>query len=360
MTKDNILSAGAKPLGRRAALKLVGAAAGLSLPAPLISRAHAREVLYINTWGGPWEEAAKAHLFEPFMKDTGIEIRTVSPVSVAKLAAQVKSGAYDFDITSIGDADVIRANEAGLLEDIAKAPLDKSKLWPEAFFQNGLATYSFATLIAYRREKFPNGGPTNWAEFWDVQRFPGTRSLQRHPARVLAIALLADGVSPDKLYPMDLDRAFAKLDQIKPHIRVWWTQGPQSTQLLRDGEVDLIGIWQSAPVRMMKEGLPIEVQWNQAILDVGYWVVAKGTPRAALAWRFMNESVLNPERVARFCEANAYGPANPKAYQYIGPDAAKMMPTSPANRDKIVLQDMEKEGGQMQAANVRFERWVGR
>jgi putative spermidine/putrescine transport system substrate-binding protein len=50
-------------------------------------------------------------------------------------------------------------------------------------------------------------------------------------------------VPPDKLYPMDIEPAFKKLDQIKPHIKVWWTQGNQSQQLIRDGEIDMMSIW---------------------------------------------------------------------------------------------------------------------
>ena len=42
------------------------------------------------------------------------------------------------------------------------------------------------------------------------------------------LALLADGVAPSKLFPLDLDRAFHKLDQIKPNVAVWWKTGDQS------------------------------------------------------------------------------------------------------------------------------------
>ena len=70
----------------------------------------------------------------------------------------------------------------------------------------------------------------------------GARSVLRMPAspwrtRKPPIALLADGVPADKLYPIDMDRAFHKLDEIKPHITVWWTTGAQPAQLLLDKEV---------------------------------------------------------------------------------------------------------------------------
>lgn len=348
-----------KGMNRRSAIKLAGATAALTFPGPFINRAYAREVLYVNTWGGPWEESARVNWFEPFMRENNVEIKTVSPVSFAKLAAQVKTGVYEFDCTTLGDADIVRANEAGIIEDIKQAPIDQSKLWKDAVFQNGVGSHAFATLISYRKDKFQNGGPQTWAEFFDVKKYPGARCLQRHAGRVLALALLADGVPADKLFPMDLDRAFAKLETIKPSMRVWWTQGPQSGQLLRDGEVDLIGIWQTYPVRLIKEGIPVEMVWNQALLDKAYWVVSKGSPRRELAWKFI-QSAVQPERIAKFSLANVYGPLNPKAFDHISAEDAKLTPTSPENIRKVVQQDTSKAGDQMAEANKLFERWISR
>src|SRR5258705_369542 len=79
----------------------------------------------------------------------------------------------------------------------------KDKLFPDAIFANGISYCALGTNLCYRRDKFPNGGPQSWADFWDVKKFPGTRSLYNNAPRTLAFALLADGVAPDKLYPMD-------------------------------------------------------------------------------------------------------------------------------------------------------------
>ena len=339
--------------GRRPLLKGL---LGTALAIPAINRAYAREELYVNSWGGPWEVAAREHLFEPFTRDTGIEIKTVSPVSLAKLNAQVRTGVYEFDVTTLGDADIVQANAQGLLD---QNQLDPKTLWDGAVFQNGIGSHAFATVISYRKDVVTGDAPQSWTDFWDVKRFPGSRCLQRHAGRVIALALLADGVKPEDLYPMDLDRAFASLDKIKPHIRVWWAQGPQSRQLLRDREVDLIGIWQTYPVQLIKEGLPIALNWNQALLDKGYWVVAKGSPRRDAAWKFV-QSAVRPERVAAFARANFYGPLNPRAYDHISAEDAALMPTSPVNIGKVVVQDTAKAGPQLQEAARRFERWIGR
>lgn len=337
---------------RRAVIRAGAAgAAGLALPgAPFLRRARAAETLSVNTWGGPWEEAARTHLFDPFTAETGIAIRTVSPVSVARLAAQVEAGAYAFDVTTLGGGDIVRANRAGIIAPAGPPP------YPGAVFENGVASHAFATTIAWRTDRFP-GGPRSWKDFWDVERFPGPRSLQRHVARILPIALLADGVPVTGLYPLDVDRAFASLDRIKPHIRVWWTQGSQSARLLRDGEVDLIGVWHGRLFEIRDAGAPVDLTWSQAEIDRAYWVVAKDTPREATARRFVDFAV-QAGPLAGFCQQANYGPLNPAAAERIARDALARMPTSPQNYPQTFEQDMAHFGPDPAAVERRFDAWI--
>lgn len=320
-----------------------------TLAAPHLARAQNTE-LYINSWGGPWLEAAKANLFGPFTEATGITIKTVSPVSFAKLAQQVRTGVYEFDVTTLGGGDIVRANEAGLLEEI-EAPYEG------ALFQNGAASHAFATMMAWRTDAGWTDTPKSWADFWDVERFPGARSLQRYAARVLPIALLADGVPVDELYPLDIERAFAKLDEIKPHIRVWWTGGSQSTQILRDGEVDMIGIWHGRYFEALDAGAPVDATWNQAEIDRAYWVVAKDTPNKDAAIEFVKFAT-SPEPLAGFVTQASYGALNPAANAFVPDTALPRMPSSPQNYPLTFEQDMNNWGGDPQEVSIRFDEWL--
>lgn len=352
-----ILPAWPAPLSRRRFLSSAGAIGALGLGSCGSQGAAQDRFLYVNTWGGVWEKGARRHIFDPFTRDTGIEIRTVSPVSFAKLASQVQTGAYEFDVTTLGAGEILRANKADLIDPIEHSRIETDRLWKGAVFMNGVTFDCFSTVIAYRTDKYPHGGPRNWQEFWDVERFPGNRSLQRYAARVLPIALLGDGVPVEKLYPLDLDRAFRSLDRIKPHIRVWWTAGNQSQEILRDGEVDLIGIWQGRVFELIDAGARVAMTWNQAEIDKGYWVVARGTPRAEIAWRFI-ESCCRPERQAGFAKEALSSPTNPDAFKYIDAAAARHMPTAPANYPLTFEQDIQNFGGDLEAATQRFEDWV--
>ncbi|WP_346891003.1 ABC transporter substrate-binding protein [uncultured Roseibium sp.] len=333
---------------RRHFLQLSGMAAASTLAMPYVARAQ-EKVLYVNSWGGPWLEAATANLFEPFTAETGIEIRTVSPVSFAKLAAQQKTGVYEFDVTTLGGGDILRADNAGIIEPLT-APYDGG------LFHNGVASHAFATVMAWRTDTI-KGTPKSWADFWDVETFPGGRSLQRYAARVLPIALLADGVAIEDLYPLDIDRAFASLDKIKPHIRVWWTAGAQSTQILRDGEVDMIGIWHGRYYEAEDAGAPVAMTWNQAEIDRAYWVVAKDTPNMDAAKAFV-EFATSAKPLAGFVSEANYGALNPAANDLIDAENAKRMPTSPDNYPLVFEQDMDNWGGDPHEVSMRFDEWL--
>ena len=125
----------------------------------------------------------------------------------------------------------LRASREGLAEPIDWTIVKEDDLPPSAVVADGfgIAQNILGTALCYRSGKYRDGGPSTWADFWDVKKFPGSRSLcLSYSPRTLIFALLADGVPRDQLYPLDIDRAFKKLDQIKPHVKVWWREGTQS------------------------------------------------------------------------------------------------------------------------------------
>ena len=138
---------------------------------------------------------------------------------------------------------------------------------------------------------------------------------------------------------------------------MWWTQGPQSQQLLRDAEVDAIGMWDTQATRLVEQKAPVTVCLNQAVIDIAYWAVAKGTPRAANAWRFVSFAI-QAEPLARFSIKNAYGPMNPEAFKFIPEAQAKLLPTHPDNFKSAIVLDAEKLLPQLDEMTKRFDQWL--
>jgi putative spermidine/putrescine transport system substrate-binding protein len=345
---------------RRTFLKGFAATATAAFAGPLIvtDRTIAQtRTIYVNTWGGSWTAAEEAAFFKPFTEQTGIRVRTAAPVSYAKLKAQVQSGNYEWDITSITQADLLRAEREGLVEPVDWTIVKKEKLFPDAVYANGLAYCALGTNLAYRRDKFPQGGPKSWADFWDVKKFPGNRAMLNNAVRTVQFALVADGVPVDKVFPLDVDRAFRKLDQIKPHIKVWWTQGNQSQQLLRDGEVDMIVMWNARASELQQQGHPVEVVWPGATITTTMWGVAKGAPNRKPAWEFLQFAV-QPKPQADFANKLYYGPTNPEAFKYISPEVSRQLPTYPENVKVAIKPDTVAEADQTARIQERFTQWL--
>jgi putative spermidine/putrescine transport system substrate-binding protein len=335
---------------------LGGIAAGVAAPATIQAVAQSR-TLYVNTWGGSWTAAEEAAYFRPFTEQTGIRIRTVAPVSYAKLKAQVESRSYEWDVTVIEQGELRRAQKEGLIEPIDWSIVHKASLFPGADFADGIAACALGTNLAYRADKFPDGGPTSWADFWDVEKFPGPRAMINNPVRALAFALAADGVAVDGMFPLDVDRAFRKLDQVKKHIKVWWTQGNQSQQLLRDGEVHMMAIWNARASELKAQGVPVGLVWNGATIHTTMWCVAKGAPNRDIAWRFI-ELAVQPKPQAEFCNRLYYGPANPAAFTFVNPAIADQMPTYPPNAKVAVMPDAEWFADNAGKIQERFTQWL--
>ncbi len=349
-----------KPRGisRRTILKAGGSASAfIAAPFVLRSTAAQENVLFINTQGGAWTAALKTAYFEPFTAKTGIQVRTVEPVSLAKLKAQVRSGTYEWDVSEFNSLEYYEAAEDDLIEPLDFSIVKKQNIPANWQPDKGVPSLVVGTNIAYRKDRFPHGGPQSWADFWDVKKFPGKRSLQNRAAVSLEQALLADGVPMDRLYPLDIDRAFKKLDEIKPHITVWWSQGAQSATLIGDGEIDLISIWNGRCQAVIDAGAPVELVWNQSHSDCGVWFAPKGGMRRKQAMQFL-DFALEAEPQGRMCDIIPYGPSNPEALKFMSPASIAKSPTSPEHAKIAYWPDTHWIVSRNAKLNERWAQWI--
>src|SRR6185369_2006644 len=168
----------------------------------------------------------------------------------------------------------------GLIQKLDKSIVDVSNLTPDSRDDYSVVFGFYSTAMGYNRQKFSDDKrPRSWQQFWDVKAFPGRRALRNHPVDNLEFALLADGVPADKIYPIDLDRAFKSLDRIKQHIAVWWKDGAQPAQMLLDGEVDFTSGWHGRFFALAKQGEKrIGAEWTGSMLKASWVGVPVGAP----------------------------------------------------------------------------------
>src|SRR5882757_1391953 len=323
-------------LGRRALPGICFAAlATLSLPA------HAADQITFVSQGGAYQKAQTIAILDPAASKLGITINQDSiPDAWPVIKSQVAGGKPTWDVVDVPTGYCLRGGEQGLVEKLDFAKLPNAAAMPEDYRNAYSVAYEFySSVLAYSQKKYPaEAAPNSWADFWDVTRFPGRRALRNHPIATLEAALMADGVAPDKLYPLDVDRAFRKLEEIKPNITVWWTSGAQSAQLLNDGEVDMVMAWNGRVSALAKEGAKVAFTYSQGILQSTSLCILKGAPNLPTSISFLNEAV-DPVNQANLPLHIDYGPANPKAFDtgVVKPERAAQLPSAPANASKQAL-----------------------
>jgi len=334
------------------------AAAAFTLPNVYVNRARGAETLVVRDPGGPWTKAGQEGFYKPFTKETGIEIVQVAaahePISQVKAMVDAKSYTWDVVILTISNQDLL--GPLGYLEEIDWSGADMSEIIPKGRSKWFMGTDVYATTLAYRTDTMKKP-LESWADVWNVSGFPGRRCLRKHPIDSMEQALLADGVAPDKLYPLDADRAFKKLDQIKKDVQIWWTGGAQASQLLKTGEVDILATWNGRSQAAIDDGAPAKIVWNQALYSVEGWTIPKGNPKAEMG-RKLIKFCANPDRQAEFAKHIAYGPTNPNAFKSIDKQRAAMLPTNPDHFSKLIFQSNEFWGPNQEKLIERFNAWL--
>ena len=221
----------------------VGAAAA-GMPAFAIlgaggARAQSKEIRMIES-GGKSGESIEVGYIEPLTKKTGIKVLRESPSSLGKLRALVESGQTSTVLFELGSGVMVQARKLGLIEKIDWAAVAPAAMFPEAKNDYGFGYQYFSTIMAWRAGQ---KAPKTWAEFFDTKAFPGKRCLPDYPHYCLPFAVMATGVPADKLFPLDVEAGFKKLNEIKKDISVWWKAGAQPPQLLKDNEVQYAICW---------------------------------------------------------------------------------------------------------------------
>lgn len=252
------------------ALAAIGLAAVTLAPT---KSAFAADQLTITHGGGSFGKVLRKDVFDPFTKKSGIKITEAEyDYNTVKLRAMVETNTVIWDVVYVTEAAVKRLCDEGIVETIdwKKLGLERAKFQGADFADCGVPTHGSANVVAYDKDKLPNG-PKTIADFFDLKTFPGKRGLYKSPDINLEWALRADGVPAKDIYkvlntPEGVDRAFKKLDTIKKDV-VWWTAGAQPAQLLADGQVVMSQAWNGRVYDAVKNsGQHFAIMWDAALV----------------------------------------------------------------------------------------------
>lgn len=312
---------------------LIGGAAAIAAPYILSTKAKASDKLVLVFAGGSTQVALEEAIIKPFTEETGIPVNIVNTTDMAKLKIQVQSKTTEWDLFDWVGPALMQAGSEGLLEKIEPDVFKGTTMFdnPSPY----LVGYGFYVGgICWDPARNPKA-PRNYREFWDVERFPGRRGLRMRASETLECAMLADGVPPKEIYPMDLDRAFKSLERIKPHIRKWVEQTQQTVGLVQTGELDYSYTYLNRAKAARDAGISMDFSQDQLVVYGSYYCVPKGAPHKDAAMKYLS-FLLRPDRLADFCKRVSVIPGNLKANAFLDEASKKSLP-DPNNPAYAVL-----------------------
>jgi len=294
----------------------------------------------IASWGGSYQEAQSKALFEPAAANTGIEVKQETYGGMSDVRLQVSSGQVSLDIVVSGSGGAARAAAEGILEPLDYDIIDVSTFYPGLYNEYCVGGDVFSVVGAWNTNTYGEDGPQSWADFFDTDKFPGSRAYRGKVSGSLEPALMADGVAAEDIYSVldseeGIERAINKIRELKPNIAVFWSSGAQQAQLMKDGEVDMTTGWNGRFDNAKKDGAKVSYTFNQALLDYDCFAIPKGAPNKDVAMEFLNE-ISKAEYQDDLPKWITYGPTNKAAYETgeISAEMAASLPSSPENAAK--------------------------
>ncbi len=347
------------------ALLLLACAGPTSTPAPTAPALEGQ--LIVNSCGGLYGESIEAAYIAPFEQQTGVDVTYDADcdAQTTQLAAQSEAGQVEWDvIAGFGGPLYADLHGRGLLMTIDHVALGSASvaLTDGAIQPYGLGFHNDVVGLGYRQSAFPNQTPTV-ADFFDVTGFPRTRGQTiggfedwTRPA----LALVADGVAPADLIPLDWDRAFAKLDPIKADV-VWFRGGTEMVTVMVENQAVMCLCSDARMLQAQKQEPDVRLSYDGALRTVIFWAIPAGAPHPRAALEFLR-STLDAQRQANFTQRIGYSGVVKASYDLLPTDLQGQVLVNPNNFPLTFAFTAEQDAWLAEhatEASERYATWTG-
>ena len=356
----------------------------LTVAAGIASAQEMANDMTLVSWGGAYQASQQKAYAEPYMEmnsDVSIVWDESSNEAVAKLRAMNEAGNITWDLVDVVASDALRLCDEGLAmeidhdEALEPAPdgTDASDDFGDLIVSDCfIPQIVYSTTFGYRTDMVPEGvePPNDICDVFDVETYPGNRSLEKRPINNMEWALLCDGVAKEEVYDVlatdeGQQQALDKLDTIKDDV-IWWSAGADTPQLLADGEVFMGSTYNGRLFSAIEEqDQPIGMMWDAQVFDLDGWIVPTGLSEERLA-RVMDflRFATDTQRLADQAKYISYGPARESSAPLVGEHAelgiemAPHMPTDPNNAANTFLYNYEFWADYRDDIDAKFQSWL--
>jgi putative spermidine/putrescine transport system substrate-binding protein len=270
---------------------------------------------------GGTSQAPQDKIFSDFAAIVGASYAPDGPPTTAAVQAQVDSGNVTWDIVDAPEVDL--AQGCGTVyQKIDYSKIDVSKLSPLVEKQEcGVPLNASPWTFAYNKDAFTTA-PTSWADFFDLEKFPGKRAIYAgFPMQQIEAAMMGAGADPDALTPPDVNEGYKELDKIKDDL-IFYAAGSDSQEMMASNQIAACICWSGRVYTEIQNGS----NWGlvptaNPVLRMDYWGIPIGSKNTDVAYAAINY-MLGADQQAYWQEQTAYPAMNVDSKPELS-DAAK-------------------------------------
>src|SRR5712672_4061718 len=264
--------------------------------------AKSQDKLFVSIWGGSWRDLVAETVAKKFTRDTGVPVEFITGGTIDRLNKEkLAKGNPESDITfTTSHVGWLYAND-GLYEqlDLNKVPNARNLVEQAKISPYHIGTWAYVYTIGYRPDLLKGVAFESWAELWRPEVKGKLAAPDFDPSHLVTVAAMLSGGDA-----ATWEKGQAKLKELKPSFKAFYTNDANSQQLIANGETPIQVILSMNAHYMAGEGVPIElaIPKEGAVLGIDTVAIMKGSKKSELAYKFINLA-LDPQvqaEVAKF------------------------------------------------------------
>jgi len=307
----------------------------------------------IAGFGGITYQVRRQILFDEFTDLSGAKV-VEAPWDYGKFLAMLDSSRPEWDMIDFDGFSTVGLLDAGSKLAKLEPWVRRCDLVDAEYRDYAAGSYAYSVVLGWTDKA---GDVGSWADFFDTSRFPGKRAFPKAIyAGTLELALLADGVAPDRIYPIDFERAFKKLDTVKDSLLFYDSYG-QGQQFITQGSATMI-VTANSRAQQLKEQGGFDYTFKDAILyPWGAFPMPAKAPHLDAA-NALIDYMSSPESQAEVARKLHLGPIVSEAFDQLSEEELAQTPNSPAVRDISFTIDTKAAAKQDADYAKKYADWV--
>ncbi len=287
-------------INRRGVLGAGVAAAGV-LAMPSILRAQDKS-LKVGVYGGYFKKSFDEHIFPAFTKATGIAVESVAEPTgeawLVQLEQAAKAGQAPADVSMMSQVATLKGQATELWQPIDMNKIEHNGDLLERFINKypdgrvcGIGAVAWYITLVTNTNVYKEA-PTSWAAFWDKANADklGLLALVSNSFLLEVTAKTFMGGTNALDTEEGLDKAFEKLAEVKPNVRLWYRDEAQFEQALKSGEIPMGQYYHDVTGLAIADGFHVRSTFPKegGIQDSGNWVLSKASKKVDEAHAFID------------------------------------------------------------------------